>query len=120
LNNQVLNVPFLSGKPLVISVEYPSVQGGTISCLTSEDGECVDASLFDQGAFIHSDFQIDLNEQAEAITAVLTEAYYQGAITGFYVRRYNPIVALRDKSASVNGKPALNVLNSLYHEINSP
>jgi hypothetical protein len=120
LNNNVLNVPALSGKPLVISVEYPSVHGGTTSCLTNEDGECVDASIFDQGAFVHSEFQIDLNEQAEAITAVLTEAYYQGGITGFYVRRYNPIVALRDKSASVNGKPALDVLNYLYMQINSP
>lgn len=120
LNNAVLNVPALSGKPLVISIEYPSVHGGTTTCLSNEDGECVDASIFDQGAFIHPDYQIDLLEQAEAITAVLTEAYYQGAITGFYVRRYNPIVALQDKSASINGKPAMTVLNFLYQRINGP
>ncbi len=120
LNNTVLNMPALSGKPLVISIEYPSVNGGTTTCLSNEDGECVDASIFDQGAFIHADFQIDLVEQAEAITAVLTEAYYQGAVTGIYVRRYNPIVALQDKSASINGKPSMTVLNLLYQRINSP
>jgi hypothetical protein len=120
LNNTVLNAPALSGKSLVISVEYPSVEGGTTICLTNEDGECVDASIFDQGAFIYSDFQTDLDEQAKAITAVLTEAYYQGSISGFYVRRYNPIVALQDKSASVNGKPAFAVLNLLYQRIKEP
>jgi hypothetical protein len=120
LNNTVLRLPALSGKPLAISIEYPSVNGGTASCLTNEDGECVDASIFDQGAFIHPDFQIDLDEQAEAITAVFTEAYYQGAITGFYIRRYNPIVALQDKSASVNGKPAFTVLSFLYPLIKGP
>ena len=41
------------------------------------------------------------------------EVYFQGAITGFYVDRYNPIVALQDKSASINGKPALTIINSL-------
>ena len=120
LSNAVINTPALSGKPITISVEYPSVHGGTTSCLTNEDGECVSASIFDQGAFIHPDFQIDLEEQAKAITAVLTESYFQGAITGFYVGRYHPIVALQDKSASINGKPALTVLNSLYQLINSP
>jgi hypothetical protein len=120
LNDAVLNEPTLSGKPLVISVEYPSVDRGTTACLSNEDGECVRADIFDQGAYIHPEFQIDLNEQAEALTAVLTEACYQGAIKGFYVRRYNPIVALQDKSASINGKPAMSVLNFLYQRINSP
>jgi hypothetical protein len=45
--------------------------------------------------------------QAAAINAVLFEAYARPyAIAGFYVRRYNPLVALQDRSASVNGKPA--------------
>ncbi|OGO19145.1 MAG: hypothetical protein A2Z14_03220 [Chloroflexi bacterium RBG_16_48_8] len=120
LTNAVLNEPSLYGKALTISVEYPSVNGGTTTCLSSEDGECVSASTFDQGAFVHPDFQIDLEEQAEAITAALTEAYYQGGVTGFYVRRYNPIVALQDKSASINGKPILEILKFLYQRIGSP
>lgn len=118
--NTLLSESALSGKPIVISVEYPSVNGGTTTCLVHEDGDCVITSVFDQGAFVHQDFQIDFEEQAQAITAVLTEAYYQGAITGFYVRRYNPIVALQDKSASVNGKPAQTILEILYPLINSP
>jgi hypothetical protein len=120
LTNVVLSEPSLSGKPILINIEYPSVHGGTTSCLLSEAGDCVVASAFDQGAFVNPDFQIDLEEQAQAITAVLTEAYYQGAVKGFYVRRYNPIVALQDKSASVNGKPAMQILEFLYPLIKSP
>jgi len=117
LLNSVLNQSSFSGKPITISVEYPSVNGGTSGCLSSEDGECVSASIFDQGAFIDPAFQIDLGEQAEAITAVLTESYYQAGVTGFFVRRYYPIVDLQDKSASINGKPCQEILKILYQRI---
>jgi len=120
LGNTVLNEPALFGKPIVLSVEYPSVAGGTSDCLVGDDGSCLEAIYFDQGATVHPDFRKDMQEQAEAVTAVLTEAYYQGAISGFYARRYDPIVALQDMSASVNGKPALEILRILYQGINSP
>jgi hypothetical protein len=120
LTNLVLNEPSFAGKPIVISAEYASVNGSTTTCLVNEAGDCIEASAFDEGAFVNPDFQIDLEEQAQAITAVLTEAYYQGAVTGFYVRRYHPIVALQDKSASVNGKPALQILEFMYKNIKGP
>jgi len=38
------------------------------------------------------------------------EAYARPAITGILSRGYNPVLALRDKSASVRGKPAQDIL----------
>ena len=120
LGTKVLNEPALSAKPILLSVEYPSVAGGTSACITGDDGSCLEAYRFDQGAYVQPDLQIDLQEQAEAITAVLTEAYYQGEISGFYTRRYDPIVALQDMSASIHGKPSLEILRILYQGIGSP
>jgi hypothetical protein len=117
LVNGLLSNTALSGKSIVLSVEYPSVSGGTTACLVSEDGSCLAASAFDQGAFVNPDFQVNMEEQAQAINAMLTEASYQGAVTGFFVRRYNPIVALQDQSASINGKTAFEVLKMLYPQI---
>jgi hypothetical protein len=120
LNNLVLNQPTIMGKPILLSVEYPSVTGGTGECMVGDDGSCLSAAQFDQGAYVHPDFQTNMQEQAEAMTAVLTEGYYQSAITGFYARRYNPVVGLQDRSASVNGKLALAILKILYQGIGSP
>jgi hypothetical protein len=120
LANHVLNEPAFSGKPILLSVEYPSVDGGTSSCLAEDDGSCHEASDFDLGVYVNPDLLLDMHEQSEAITAVLTEAYYQEKISGFFTRRYNPIVALQDMSASVNGKPAWEILKILYLGIGSP
>jgi len=38
-------------------------------------------------------------------------------VTGFYARGYNPAVAQQDRSASVNGKPAQDVLRYWYPRI---
>ena len=69
-----MNEPALSGKPIILSVEYPSVAGGTSECMVDDDGSCLEASDFDQGTYVHPELNIDLQEQAEAITAVITEA----------------------------------------------
>jgi hypothetical protein len=41
---------------------------------------------------------------------VIAEAYARPEIEGLYARRYNPEAALHDLSASINGKPAQDVL----------
>jgi hypothetical protein len=77
----------------------------------------MDPSAFDLGSEGNAFLQVNLKEQAEAIYAILAEAYVQPSIHGVYVRRYNPIVELNDKSASVNGKPGQLVLEIWYPQI---
>jgi hypothetical protein len=117
LDGTVLATPSLAGMPIVLSVEYLSVDGGASACAKAPDGTCRSPSSFDQGAVVDPDLKVDLLEQAQAINAVLLEAYARPQITGFYVRRYHPVVALQDRSASVNGKPAWDVLWYWYARI---
>jgi hypothetical protein len=69
------------------------------------------------GNEVDPDLGVDLIAQAEAINAVLLGAYEQVEITGFYVRGYNPTARLYDKSASIYGKPAQDLLQYFYPRI---
>lgn len=117
LNDTLLATPGLAGRPIVLSVEYLSIDGTATACAPAPDGSCRPPTAFDSGAVVDPDLQIDLTEQAQAINAVLAEAYARSQVTGFYVRGYNPAVAQQDRSASVNGKPAQDVLRYWYPRI---
>ena len=109
-DEMILADPKLASMPIVLSVEYLSVVGSATACAKAPDGSCRPPSAFDRGSMVDQDLELDLAGQAEAINAVLLEAYTRPTVKGFYVRGYNPTVALQDKSASVNGKPARDVL----------
>jgi hypothetical protein len=110
LDEKILANPMLTGKSIVLSVEYLSVANSASACAREPDGICRNPSDFDQGAIVDPDLALDLIGQAEAINAILLETTPRPEIKGFFVQGYNPTVALQDKSASVNGKPAREVL----------
>ena len=110
-------LPAANGKPVVLSVEYLSVAGGGAACAKAPDLSCRQDAEFDGGAIVDPELPVDLSIQAQAINAMLLEAYSHSGVTGFFVRRYDPTVALRDKSASVNGKPARDVLWYCYQRM---
>jgi hypothetical protein len=105
----LLSTPELADKPLVLSVEYLSVDGGATGCVATA-GECLPPFVFDAGAEGAPSLPIDLAEQANAFNAVLLDVVPRPEITGVFARRYHPAAALQDMSASVNGKPARDVL----------
>ncbi|MGD8759138.1 MAG: hypothetical protein PVJ07_02675 [Anaerolineales bacterium] len=110
LDQTVLSDPVLQDMPLILSLEYLSLDGGAGACPPLPEDECRPASDFDLGANPDPELTLDLHEQAKAINAVLLEISARPEVLGIYVRRYNATVALHDMSASVNGKPARDVL----------
>jgi hypothetical protein len=117
IDEVLLATPELEGLPLILSVEYLSIDGSATGCPRAPDFSCRSPEAFDRGQIGDPDLQLDLWEQGAAINAVLMEAYQNTAIEGFYIRRYDPALALQDKSASVNGKPAADVLWYWYPRI---
>lgn len=120
LDGSLLADPALEGKPIILSAEYLSVDGGATGCAAMADGSCRPPAAFDAGADPEPDLALDLAEQSDALNAVILAAYARDEIQGFYARRYYPPVALHDKSASVNGKPAGQMLGYWYSKINAP
>jgi len=117
LDGSLLAEPSLEGKPIVLSVEYLSIDGGASGCAARADGSCRPPQAFDAGADPEPDLALDLAEQSDALNAVILAAYARDQVEGFYARRYYPPVALHDKSASVNGKPAGQMLGYWYSHL---
>jgi hypothetical protein len=114
LLDSILAEDWIAGRPVYLSVEYLSVNGGATGCAPSPDGRCRPPSDFDSGAVVDPDLAVDLPEQSAAINAVILAAYSRDAVLGFYVREFHPAVSLQDKSASVRGKPAQQMLGYWY------
>jgi hypothetical protein len=114
LLDAILAEDWIGGRPVYLSVEYLSVDGGATGCAPAPDGACRPPSDFDSGAVVDPDLAVDLPEQSSAINAVILAAYSREAVFGFYVRGFHPAVSLQDKSASVRGKPAQQMLGYWY------
>lgn len=114
LDSLLLTQPTLPSHPLYLSVSYLSVDGGASGCAPAPDGSCRPPAAFDSGAIVDPDLRVDLAEQSAALNAVLLAAYGRDAIHGFYVAGFHPAVALQDKSVSVRGKPAQQMLGYWY------
>ncbi|MDX1600211.1 MAG: hypothetical protein R3191_01715, partial [Anaerolineales bacterium] len=100
--------------PIYLSVEYLSVDGSAAACPPAPDGGCRSSAAFDAGAVVDEDLPVNLQAQVQTLRAVLVEAASREQISGFSVRRFYPLVALQDKSASVYGKPAADMLSYEY------
>jgi len=117
LDDAVLSQPALVSKPIVLHVEYASVEGGVSNCPAAPDGSCRSSSAFDRGAVVDPDLAVDLTAQAQAYNAVLLEVNSRAAITGVFASADYPIASLLDKSASPYGKPAQDVLTFWYQRL---
>jgi hypothetical protein len=109
LDNEVSALPLLINKPIILALSYPSASGAATGCLNDGQGHCLDWTLFNQpnnpGApALDLQGQIDLYEVM--LNAINTRPWIGGIVTrGFY-----PPAILQDKSASVHGKPAADLL----------
>jgi len=106
LDFRLLPVQQRFGKPLLISLAYTSADGWSTQCIPAPDRPCRDVRDFNPDSPDVPSVALDLNEQAETYQAVFSAAYSRPWVTGISAFGYNPVVALRDKSLSVRGKPA--------------
>jgi hypothetical protein len=113
----VLADPDLPGQPIMLSVELLSIPGSALACAPAPDGSCRPASEFDQGAVVDPDLAVDMPAQAAALNAVILAAMDQDRISGFSVRGYDPGPILHDKSASIAGKMAEDVIRYWYEHL---
>ncbi len=104
---QALKTKF--NKPLLIGIDYPSASGAEAGCINTGDS-CVAFSLLDPPYTEDIAATINLQEQVDIYHAFLTVVNDSPWVDGFISRRYFPPLPLQDKSSSVHGKPAANVL----------
>jgi hypothetical protein len=106
----LLSQPELSKLPVLLSLAYPSLDGGAGPCAAPAAHECPGPAAAAAGAGEGIILPVDLQEQAWVINAMLLEAHDRPEVRGLFARGYDPLVAVQDEGISVFGKPAGEVL----------
>lgn len=110
LDQDVQNFQASLMKPLILAPFYPSVDGSASACPASAQGACLTLDQLNTPGLDISGVALDLQEQVDIYNALLNTVNQREWISGIVSRGYYPPVALQDKSASLHGKPAFDVL----------
>ena len=101
-------------KLLVLRIAYPSVSDWNSDCISDEDETCYNFEEFTKPAPDLPNLKIDLDEQAKAYTAFLSAINKKSWISGVISWGYYAPVILHDKSISIHGKPAEEVIQHWF------
>ena len=97
-------------KELVLSIAYPSVAGWQFECSDQENQGCYDlADLSDPAPDIEG-LEPGYAEQAAAYQVMISSATSKEWVSGVISRGYYSQAILHDKSISIHGKPAEDLL----------
>ncbi len=96
-------------KSLVLQIQYPSVSGWNPDC-SDEFSPCYPLSTFSSPAPIVADIGTGFSEQALAYQVFLSTAPKKNWVSGIISQGYYAPAVLHDKSISIHGKPAEDLL----------
>ena len=117
LDSDVLPFAISIQKPVIIAPVYPSAGGTTTGCIPAPAGGCIDWTALSRPMPDISSVSLDLQGQANAYQALLTAVNDRPWLSGFVSRGDYPPAALADKSASLKGKPAMELLSSWFAQM---
>ncbi len=109
LDNEVSPLPSLIGKPVILAIAYPSASGAETGCLSDGRGGCLEWTALNQPNDPGT-VTADLQGQEDLYEAMLNAINTRAWVGGIVSRGYFPPAMLQDKSASVHGKPASDLL----------
>jgi hypothetical protein len=110
LDNEVSPLPSLINKPILLAIAYPSASGAASGCIADGKGSCFDLSALSRPNSDIGSVSLDLQGQADIYEAIFTAVNARPWIGGIVSRGYYPPAALQDKSTSIHGKPAADIL----------
>ncbi len=110
MDNDLL--PYLAkiGRNVVIAVNYPSASGAATGCVPSGAGGCLDWNALSRPYADLPAVTLDLRTQSDLYQAMFQAINARSWISGFVSRGYYPPAALMDKSSSIRGKLAADLL----------
>jgi hypothetical protein len=109
LDHDILPLVTLLNKPMLLALAYPSANGVETNCINDGKGGCL--SWLDLNEPNNpASASLDLQSQSDLYEAMLNAINTRPWIGGIISRGFYPPAALQDKSASVHGKPAADLL----------
>jgi hypothetical protein len=110
LDNNIFPVQTQINKPVLIGLSYPSSNYSATGCIPNGNAGCFDWTALNRPNADLATVNIDLQQQFDIYDAMLNAINGRTWVSGFVSRGYFPPVELLDKSASVHGKPAADLL----------
>lgn len=109
LDQDIIKLKENTQKPVLIGLQYGSFDGATNACVQIGN-ECKPVEQIDQPADDNASLTVDLQEQLMIYNAFFTALNQRKWIDGVISRGFYPPAQLQDKSASIHGKPASDVI----------
>jgi hypothetical protein len=110
LDQNVAPVQIQVNKPFIIGLSYPSATGSASGCIPNGSGGCLDWTTLNRPNTDIASANIDLQLQADIYEAVFNALNNRTWVSGLVSRGYFAPAELQDKSASLHGKPADDLL----------
>jgi len=110
LDNGVAPLQSMLGKPIYLAFGYPSVNGSTANCLPANSVTCLKWDSLNQPTADRAELSLNLQLQADIYEVLLAAVNVRPWVSGVVSRGYYSPALLQDKSASIHGKPAGDVL----------
>lgn len=110
LDENIAPVQSQINKPFIIALSYPSSTYSATGCIPDGDSGCFDWSALNRPNADLDTVKIDMQQQFDIYDAVLNAVNARAWVAGVVSRGYFAPVTLMDKSASIHGKPAADLL----------
>jgi hypothetical protein len=110
LDENIFPVQSQINKPVIIGLSYPSASNSATGCIPATNGGCLDWTALNRPNPDIGTVNLDLQQQFDIYDAMFNAINARSWVSGIVSRGYFTPVALQDKSASVHGKPAADLL----------
>ncbi|HSB01865.1 MAG TPA: hypothetical protein VLE49_14540 [Anaerolineales bacterium] len=110
LDNNIAPIQVQVNKPFIIGLSYPSSTYSATGCIPNGSGGCLYWGALSRPNADLGSVNLDLQQQVAIYDAVFNAINARAWVSGLVSRGYYAPVALQDKSASIHGKPASDLL----------
>jgi hypothetical protein len=110
LDNNIAPIQTQVNKPFVVGLSYPSSTYSATGCIPSGSGSCLYWTALSRPNADISSVSLDLQQQVDIYEAVFNAVNARSWVAGVVSRGYFAPAALQDKSASIHGKPAADLI----------
>ena len=110
LDENISSVQTQINKPIIIGLSYPASSDSATGCIQNGTGGCFDWTALNRPNPDLGTVNLDMQQQVEIYDAMFNAINTRPWVSGLVSRGYFQPVALLDKSASIHGKPAADLL----------
>jgi hypothetical protein len=110
LDNNISPIQVQINKPFIVALSYPSSTYSATGCIPNGSGSCFDWKALNRPNADLGTVNLDLQQQVDIYDAMFNAVNARAWVSGLVSRGYFAPAALQDKSASIHGKPAADLL----------